>query len=277
MGVEYDASAVRAFFEKWGHDPIVGDPGETLSRWSVIRVNHMILDRWMPAEGTVLDVGCGVGVETVRMARRGLRVTALDVSASLLCHAHTRAKVAGVLDRVAFVQADLTEPLPLPREHFGMCIALTGVISHTGSRHRDSLAHLVACCKPGGSVLVGVDSYYGKIRQYLSEGRVEEAEHLAETRYTHTVSDIFEDYCFTVPELTELLADLGCRCETVYAVPALAAYGYVGASDDAMRRALDLERRFLGRPELAGAGEQIVGVFRRCQKEGPITVTAHSS
>ena len=180
----YDASAVRSLFERWGHDDIVGGPGTTLSRWSVIHVNHMILDRWMPAEGTVLDAGCGVGVEAIRMARRGLAVTALDISASLLQHARTRAEIAGVLQSISFVQADLTEPLPLPRDHFDMCDALTGVISHTSSRHREALANLVACCKPGGVVLVGVDSYYGKIRQYLHEGRVEDAEHLAPTLFT---------------------------------------------------------------------------------------------
>jgi len=263
MGVEYDASAVRALFEIWGHEEVTGDPGDLQSLWTVRHVNHLVLDRWLPPEGIALDAGCGHGVETVRMARQGLHVLALDISDSLLAHARRRADRAGLLDRVAFVRADLTEALPLPAGHFDLCLCLTGVISHTGARHREALANLVACCRPGGLAIVGVDSYYGKIRQYLFEGRLDDAEHLAETRYTQTVSDTFEDYCFTVQELTQLLADLGCRCEAVYAAPALAAYGYVGASDDAMRRALELERRFLGVPELSGTGEQIVGVFRR--------------
>lgn len=259
----YDASVVRELFEKWGHDDVEGDPGKTPSRWTVIHVNHMILDRWMPAEGAVLDAGCGIGVEAVKMARRGLAVTALDISGSLLHHARTRAEMAGVQDRITFVQADLTEPLPLPRHHFDMCDALTGVVSHAGSRHREALANLVACCRPGGIVLVGVDSYYGKIRQYLHQGRVDDAQHLADTRYTHTVSDTFEDYCFTIQELTELLAALGCQPEKMFAAPAVASYGYVGASDEHMQRALELEQRFLGTPELLGAGEQIVAVFRK--------------
>jgi len=259
----YDASAVRELFEKWGHDEVVGDPGTTLSRWTVIHVNHMVLDRWIPAEGKALDAGCGVGVEAVRMARRGLTVTAVDISASLLRHARSRAETAGVLDRITFVQADLTEPLPLPRDHFDMCDALTGVVSHTGPRHGDALVHLVACCKPGGLILLGVDSYYGKIRQYLHEGRVEEAQHLANTRYTHTVTDTFEDYCFTPQELTDLLTTLGCTQEATFAAPTVAAYGYVGVSDEDMRRGLELEQRFLGTPELLGAGEQIVAVFRK--------------
>ena len=265
----YDAKAVRDLFERWGHEEVVGDPGETPSRWTVPHVNHMILDRWLPAKGTALDAGCGHGIEAVRMARRGLTVTALDISASLLRHAHRRAEQAGVLDRITFVLADLTEPLPVPPSSFDICIALTGVVSHTGARHRDALANLVGCCKPGGLVIIGVDSYYGKIRQCLHEGRVDDAQHLADTKLTHTVSDTFEDYCFTPQETLELLDALGCEALEMVAAPTVAAYGYVGAPEEDLQRGLALERRFLGTPELLGAGEQIVAVFRKRQHTAP--------
>lgn len=259
----YDPRVIRDHFEKWGHEEMDGEPGETTSRWTVPHVNHMVLDRWLPAQGAALDAGCGRGIEAVRMARHGLAVTALDISQSLLQHARQRAEKAGVADRITFVQADLTEELPLPREHFELCVALTGVISHTGTRHRDAAANLVSACTPGGLVVVGVDSYHGKIRQYLHEGRAAEAEHLAETRFTSTVSDTFEDYCFTARELRDLLVGLGCHEEQMVAAPTVAAYGYVGAPDDDLERGLALERRFLGTAELLGAGEQIIGVFRR--------------
>ena len=259
----YDAAVVRQHFEKWGHEDPERDPGETPSRWTVPHVNHMVLERWLPAEGTALDARCGCGIETVRMARRGLAVTALDISASLLRHACKRAEMAGVRDRVTFLQADLTEPLPLARGSFDVSTALTGVVSHTGSRHGDALTNLIACCKPDGLVIVGVDSYYGKIRQYLHEGRIAEAECLADTRLTHTVSDTFMDYCFTARELTKLLAALGCRAEEMTAAPTVAAYGYVRADAEEFSRALALERRFLWAQGMVEAGEQIVGVFRR--------------
>jgi len=92
---------------------------------------------------------------------------------------------------------------------------------------------------------------------------VAEAERLADTRLVHTVSESFEDYCFTPEELRDLLADLGCSMLEMTAAPSVAAYGYVGAPDEVMRRGLELERRFLGTPELVGAGEQVVGVFRK--------------
>ncbi len=44
----YDAHAVRALFEKWGHEEVTGDPGEMQSLWTVRHVNHLVLDRWLP-------------------------------------------------------------------------------------------------------------------------------------------------------------------------------------------------------------------------------------
>lgn len=259
----YDQEAIRELFEKWGHEEIESDPGETTSRWAVPLINHIILDRWLPHEGRALDAGCGHGIQAVRMARRGLSVTALDISASLLHHARKRAERASLLDQVTFVQADITEPLPLPRDSFGVCIALTGVISHTGDRRQDAIANLVTCVEPDGQIILGVDSYFGKIREYLSTGRVDDAEHVADTSYTHTVSHTFEDYCFTPQELVAILEALNCRTLAMYTAPTVGAYGYVGESDDVLRRALALEQRFLGAPELLGAGEQLIAVFEK--------------
>jgi hypothetical protein len=92
---------------------------------------------------------------------------------------------------------------------------------------------------------------------------VGDAEHLADTRFTHTVSDTFEDYCFTPEELTGLLGALGCEAMEMVAAPTVAPYGYFGAPEESMARGLALEQRFLGTPELSGAGEQIIGVFRK--------------
>ncbi len=259
----YDQAAIRELFEKWGHEEIEGDPGETTSRWAVPHINHIILDRWLPREGSALDAGCGCGVESVRMAGRGLIVTAVDISTSLLEHSRERAEKAGVADRIRLVRADITEPLPIPKNSFAVCIAMTGVVSHTGDRYRDAIANLVACVRPGGLIILGVASYYGKIRQYLSEGRLDDAEHVADTRFTHTVSDTFEDRCFTPQELTDILDARNCRIVAMFTAPTIGAYGYVGESDEVVRRGLALEERFLGTPELLGVGEQLIAVSEK--------------
>ena len=59
----------------------------------------------------VLDLGCGPGLYTTRMARRGAQVTGLDFSAVSLSHARAAATAGG--DVIDYVKADYhRDPLP---------------------------------------------------------------------------------------------------------------------------------------------------------------------
>lgn len=54
----------------------------------------------------VLEIGCGLGTDTMNFARAGARVTAVDLSSASLALARRRAEVYGLQDRVEFVEAD---------------------------------------------------------------------------------------------------------------------------------------------------------------------------
>jgi demethylmenaquinone methyltransferase/2-methoxy-6-polyprenyl-1,4-benzoquinol methylase len=56
-----------------------------------------------------LDLGCGTGALALRMARRGARVKAIDVSAGMLEVAARRIREAGLDDRVALVEMGVAE------------------------------------------------------------------------------------------------------------------------------------------------------------------------
>lgn len=100
----------------------------------------------------VLDAGCGPGVHSVRAARHGCDVTAIDLSTTMLGHAHRRAQAAGVADRISFREADLTNPdLGEQFDH----VFSWGVIIHIPDTQAalDGLASLVA---PGGRLALQV-------------------------------------------------------------------------------------------------------------------------
>jgi SAM-dependent methyltransferase len=56
---------------------------------------------------SILDIGCGTGRHSIELARRGYKVTGIDLSESMLAKAREKASVAGV--NVLFVQADARE------------------------------------------------------------------------------------------------------------------------------------------------------------------------
>src|SRR5438270_11261443 len=54
----------------------------------------------------VLEIGCGIGTDTINFARAGAQVTAVDLTDKSLEVARQRAKVFGFEDRVRFFQAN---------------------------------------------------------------------------------------------------------------------------------------------------------------------------
>src|SRR5258706_426682 len=69
------------------------------------------LDRWLipTREGTVLEIGCGVGRWTRRLARTGTDVVGLDLSETMIAEARRRARRDGVHERCRFLVADSAE------------------------------------------------------------------------------------------------------------------------------------------------------------------------
>lgn len=69
--------------------------------------------------GRALDAGCGHGAETLWLAWRGWRVTAVDFSAACLAHGQSMAEAAGsdVAERIDWIQADLAVWTPDPGDY----------------------------------------------------------------------------------------------------------------------------------------------------------------
>lgn len=72
------------------------------------QVDFLLERMGFPASCDVLDLGCGDGRHSLELARRGYRVTGLDLSEDLLERARRRAAEEG-LD-ITFIQGDMRDP-----------------------------------------------------------------------------------------------------------------------------------------------------------------------
>lgn len=114
-------------------------------------------DTGYPPGVTVLEVGCGVGAQTVTLAKSspGAALTCVDISPESLNGARRRAAAAG-LDKITFLQADV---LDLPADdgplsagtfdHVFVCFLLEHLTDPA-----TALRNLRTMLKPGGTITV---------------------------------------------------------------------------------------------------------------------------
>jgi SAM-dependent methyltransferase len=86
-------------------------------------------DKWKGKK--VLEVGCGIGTDTINFARGGASVTAVDLSEESLSLARQRAKIFGLDHQIKFYQGNAEElSAVVPIQSYDLVYSF-GVIHHT--------------------------------------------------------------------------------------------------------------------------------------------------
>ncbi len=104
----------------------------------------------LAGDETVLEAGCGTGRDTARLLERlpNGRVIALDGSARML--ERLRSRLAGQMDRVEVVQADLAHPLPLNQQ---VDVVFSVAAFHWVQDHGTLFHNLAAVMRPGARLV----------------------------------------------------------------------------------------------------------------------------
>ncbi len=87
------------------------------------------LDRYLPAQGAILEVGAATGRYTLDLAKRGHLVTAVDMSSVLLEKCRTNLQKAGLEKQVRIVLADARDLSILKNQEFD-AVLLMGPLYH---------------------------------------------------------------------------------------------------------------------------------------------------
>jgi SAM-dependent methyltransferase len=132
-----------------GYDP---RENERLRDQAGTLVDLLHADTAYPEGSRVLEAGCGVGAQTLTLARRspGARFTSIDLSATSIADAKRRVEQAG-LRNVEFMRADIFA-LPFPAQSFDH-VFVCFVLEHL-ARPGAALAILQRVLRPGGTITV---------------------------------------------------------------------------------------------------------------------------
>jgi len=130
-----------------GNNSLIQDMRDEMWRW---------LDRTFAGGSRMIDLGCGTGLDAVRMARLGHRVTATDWSPQMIARTAERARQESVTDRVEAMAIGAHELQRLEGEG-----SFDGAYSNLGPLNCvPDLADVSSACarllKPGGALVFTV-------------------------------------------------------------------------------------------------------------------------
>jgi SAM-dependent methyltransferase len=224
------------------------------------------LEPFLPAiepgqEGTVnaplvLDAGGGTGKWSIPLAKRGYRVTCVDISEPMLEQARAKTKAEELEAVIEFKKGDVRAMPEIENNACDLVLAVGDIISYALDEHM-VVSELYRVCKPGAYCIASVDNTFTYLMMELKSERWELLDDLLASRTT--------EYSSPHPVRTFLPADLrilfeghGFVVEQIAGKPVIsntiAKRVRRGKLEGHYRELLELEKRFGADPAFVGHG-----------------------
>jgi len=121
---------------------------------------------------SILDIGCGTGRHAIELAKRGYKVTGVDISAGMLVEAEKAAREANVT--VEWIRSDATQFQATRQFDAAICLCegAFGLLSTNEDpveHDKAILRNISTALKPGGPFLLTTFNGIAKLRQLTQE------------------------------------------------------------------------------------------------------------
>jgi ubiquinone/menaquinone biosynthesis C-methylase UbiE len=267
-----DVTDIRSFYDR-----NVDNEHGRLERHPVERdVTWRFLDRYLPTNGKILEVGAATGVYTIPLAKKGFSVTAVDFSSNLIEKCKDRTRELGLKNRVTCLVADARDLSQVTDRDYDT-VLLLGPLYHLVEEEdrKTALKEVYQRMKPGGVIFSAFISRYGfwsdimhtiphfieyqeDVRSVLEGGK--------DLEMPSWGPGGFRAYFATVPEIYSLNEEQGFETLAVAGVePAgiAADEQYKKLTDKQRELWLDLMVEISTEPSLAGASCHILYVGKK--------------
>ncbi len=214
----------RAFFDAIA--PVYEN--EIFTRDTLAEIDFIEAELQLPTGSAILDIGCGTGRHSIELARRGYKVTGVDISAGMLAVAKQKALAAGV--EIEFIESP-AQDLAIDRQYdcvLSLCEGALCLFSDDDDLWGKDMAVFAAMANhllPGRPFLVTVLSAFRLVRS-LSDEQVAAGAADLFTLTTRNLCDIevagknvsvqaIERY-YTPPEIVRMVNRIGLKVDNIY-------------------------------------------------------------
>ncbi len=112
----------------------------------------------------ILDCACGIGTQSIGLARGGHHITGSDLSAAAVDRARREFESRGLAG--SFVVSDMTSLAEIGDRDFDVVVALDNALPHLSpAAARDAVRAMHARIRPGGLLIAGIRDYDALIRE----------------------------------------------------------------------------------------------------------------
>lgn len=208
---------------------------------------------------TILDAGGGSGKWAVYFARRGHRVTLVDVARPMLAKAEEVVERAGVRERVTIRHGTIAE-LPFADASFDLVFSDRNPISHVGRRPQShqAIRELARVLRKNGTFVASVLNKHRKAAQLVSELDLDRAKAFLATGELQR-ADLEYTHYYTRRELEGCLDAAGIDVALLHGTTVFAEWIPTAwlLNDDVAARLRHLEELARADPDLASYGVRL--------------------
>lgn len=240
MAEQLTVDAARAIFNE-----MAGEYDSVHDLWYSYlfsRIDSIIEQCFSPTDSqTVLDVGCGTGIQSLTFARMGYRVTGIDIAEDLVRIAERKLTSWRYLGRATFLIGD-AQSLPLPDAEFDVVNCCGSTINFVPDPQQ-ALREMARVLRRGGRLILECDQrwHLDVVWEVVSAllGNIFEYDETLGEALSHFSPPLGKGYCyqyafrgesgkcymrvrcFTPQELQSALAEAGFRVDRTFGIHCL--------------------------------------------------------
>ncbi|NCO27673.1 MAG: hypothetical protein AUJ99_05950 [Caldisericum sp. CG2_30_36_11] len=178
------------------------------------------IKKYIKKTDVVLDAGGGTGINAIMMAKRCKHVTLIDISTEIVNHAIKNVKNAKLSNKIDILERDISDLKQFKDRQFSFVVCVGDAISYVLENRFKAMEELVRIAKKNSILVIGCDSKYGSMRQYLKDGDLEEAIRINKTHETYCGMGP-RTHVYDIDEMKQLLEENGCEVLEIASTPTI--------------------------------------------------------
>ncbi|MCX6737048.1 MAG: class I SAM-dependent methyltransferase [Candidatus Parcubacteria bacterium] len=258
--MKYDPKKVKKRYDKIADEEDRSEKNPTLRT----EIPREFIKKYIRKTDIVLDAGGGTGINAIMMAKQCKHVSLIDISTEIINYARKNVKNAKLSNKIDLFEGDISNLKQFKDGQFSFVVCVGDSISYVLENRFKAINELIRVAKKSSILIIGCDSKYGFMRQYLRDGNLEE---------TISIYKNHETYCsmgprthvYDIDEMKQLLEKNGCKILEIASTPTItdAVDKKQYHEPKKWAKLKKLEMQICIKPELLGTGSHLLFIAKK--------------